>query len=127
MCRERLTIFERKRKMTSGKKIILYCSLVLSCVALVGCGKKVDENKPTSEVKAEAEKMTAEQLRAIAMKYKEAILAKRDEVKKVGAQLQKIPATKMLGEEAKQVTAEIEDLNKSLAALTPSVLKLQPG
>ena len=103
--------------MTSGKKSILYSLLVLSCVALVACGKKVDENKPVSEVKAEAEKMNIEQLRATALKYKEAILAKRGELEKVSAQLTKIPATKMLGEEAKQVMTEIEDLNKSVSAL----------
>jgi len=116
-CTKRLTIFERKRKMTSGKKSILYCLVVLSCVALVACGKKVDENKPVSEVKAEAEKMNIEQLRATALKYKEAILAKKEELEKVSAQFTKIPATKMLGEEAKQVMAEIEDLNKSVSAL----------
>lgn len=103
--------------MTSGKKSILYCLVALSCVALVACGKKVDENKPVSEAKAEAEKMNIEQLRATAVKYKEAILAKRGELEKVKAQLTKIPATKMLGEETKQVMAEIEDLNKSVSAL----------
>lgn len=103
--------------MTSGKKSVLYCLLVLSCVALVACGKKVDENKPVSEVKAEAEKMNIEQLRATALKYKEAILAKRGELEKIKTQLTKIPATKMLGEEAKQVMAEIGDLNKSVSAL----------
>ena len=103
--------------MTSGKKIILYCLLVLSCVALVGCGKKADENKPTSEVKAEAEQMSVEKLRQMAMKYKDAILAKKGEVEKVGAQLKEIPVTKMLGSEAKEIKTEIEALSKSASAL----------
>ena len=103
--------------MTSGKKIILYCLLVLSCVALVGCGKKADENKPISEIKAEAEQMSVEKLRQMAMKYKDAILAKRGEVDKFAAQLKEIPVTKMLGSEAKEIKAEIEALNKSVSAL----------
>ena len=99
------------------RKTSFYCMLVMCCFMLVGCGKKADESKPVSEVKAEAEKMSVEQLRATAMKYKEAILAKGDEVDKIVAELKKIPVTKMLGEEAKQLKAEIDNLNKSVTLL----------
>lgn len=103
--------------MKSGKKIILYCLLVLYCVVLVGCGKKADENKPISEVKAEAEQMSVEKLRQMAMKYKDAILAKRGEVEKFAAKLKGIPIAEKLGTEAKELTAEIGALNKSVSAL----------
>lgn len=88
------------------------------CLAVMfGCGKKADENKPMSEVKAEAEKMDVEQLRAMALKYKDAIVAKQDEVKKITAQLKKIPIADMLGEEAKGLKSDIGDLTKSISAL----------
>jgi uncharacterized coiled-coil DUF342 family protein len=85
---------------------------------LFGCGKKADENKPLSEVRAEAEKMNAEKLRSMAMDYKEAVLGKKAELEKLAGQLKDIPVAKMLGDEAKGLKAEIEALNKSVSALT---------
>ena len=99
-------------------KIGVYGSLLVLCsIALLGCGSKADENKPMSEVKAEAEKMDTSGLRAMAMDYKEAITAKNGEVDKITAKLKEIPLTEMLGEEAKGLKADIEDLNKSVSAL----------
>jgi len=83
----------------------------------VGCRKKADETKPMGEVKAEAEKMSIDELRDMALKYKEAILAKQSEIDKVMAQLKEIPITKALGEEAKGLKADIENLTKSVKAL----------
>ncbi|MHC4572139.1 MAG: hypothetical protein ACYS0C_08695 [Planctomycetota bacterium] len=103
--------------MKDIRNIMLYCLLALCSFALLGCGKKADENKPISEVKAEAEKMSLDELRSMALKYKEAILAKQDEVAKIGAELKEIPLTKMLGEEAKGLKADIDNLNKSVSAL----------
>jgi len=103
--------------MKDIRNIMLYFLLALCSPALLGCGKKADENKPISEVKAEAEKMSLDGLRSMALKYKEAILAKQDEVAKIGAELKKIPLTKMLGEEAKGLKADIDNLNKSVSAL----------
>ena len=97
--------------------ITLYCLLVLCSVALFGCGKKVDENKPISDVKAEADKMSVKELRSMAMKYKDAIVAKSGEAEKLTAKLKGIPVTKMLGSEAKEIKTEIEALNKSVSAL----------
>ena len=86
-------------------------------LVLLGCGKKADENKPLSEVKAEAEAMSAEQLRAIATKYQEAIVAKKGEVEKFTAKLKDISVTEMLGAEAKEIKADVENINKSVTAL----------
>jgi len=97
---------------------IVFCGLLVFCsLAVLGCGKEADENKPISEVQAEAEKMDTNKLRATAMSYKEAILAKKGEVEKVGAKLKEIPVTEMLGEEAKKLQADIANLNKSANAL----------
>ncbi len=103
--------------MENARKITLYCLLALCLPAMFGCGKKADENKPVSEVKAEAEKMDVEQLRAMALKYKDAIMAKQDEIAKITAELKKIPVAEMLGEEAKGLKADIDDLTKSVSAL----------
>jgi hypothetical protein len=104
--------------MKTSKIIIFYCLPVLCSLLLFGCGKKADENKPLSEVRAEAEKMNAEKLRSMAMDYKEAVLGKKAELEKLAGQLKDIPVAKMLGDEAKGLKAEIEALNKSVSALT---------
>ena len=103
--------------MNITKTTILCCLLVLSSLALYGCGKKADENKPVGEVKAEAEKMSVEKLRSMAMTYKDAITAKKGEVEKLASKLKDIPLTKMLGDEAKGLKADIDGLNKSVSAL----------
>jgi chromosome segregation ATPase len=96
-------------------------ALLLACTLLffVGCGSKsdVDETRPLSEVKSEAETMTVEQLKDIAMKYKKAIEAKQPEINKLMEQLKAVPLTKALGEEAKTLKADIEQLNSSLKSL----------
>ncbi len=98
-------------------KNILYCSLVLCSLVLFGCGKKADENRPTSEVKAEAEQMDVDELKAMAMKYKDAIVAKEPEIRKLADQLKEIPIAKKLGPEAKEITAEMKALSESVSAL----------
>ncbi len=103
--------------MKSVRNAILCCLLVLCPFAILGCGKKADENKPISEVKAEAEKLDTDGLRALAMVYQKAIAAKNGEVEKLTAKLKDIPVTKMLGDEAKELKADIENLNKSISAL----------
>ena len=103
--------------MKTSKILILYCLLVLCSLLLFGCGKKADENKPLSEVRTEAEKMNVEKLRSMAMEYKEAVLGKTAELEKLAGELKAIPVTKMLGDEAKGLKAEIEALNKSASAL----------
>ena len=103
--------------MKDIRNITLYCLLALCSLALTGCGKKADENKPISEVKAEAEEMSVEKLRSMALTYKDAIMAKKSEVEKVTGKLKDIPVAKMLGDEARELMTEIEALNKSVSAL----------
>jgi len=103
--------------MKNAGNITFYCLLVLCSLIVLGCGRKADENKPISEVKAEAEKMNLHQLKSMALKYKDAIAAKNADVKKIAAKLEDIPVTKLLGEEAKGLKADIDNLNKSVSAL----------
>ncbi|MHC4638217.1 MAG: hypothetical protein ACYTBV_12070 [Planctomycetota bacterium] len=103
--------------MNITKNTVLCCLLVLFSLALCGCGKKADEKKPVSEVKAEAEKMSVEELRSMAMAYKETITAKIDEVEKLASQIKDIPLAKMMSDEAKGLKADIDELNKSVSAL----------
>ena len=99
-------------------RIIKSCYLLALCsLFLVSCGKKADENKPISEVKAEAEGMDLEELRSTALKYKDAIFARQDDIAKVTAELKKIPIAKMLGEEAKGLKSDVDNLSKSLSSL----------
>ncbi len=99
------------------RNAVLCCLIALCLFAILGCGKKADENKPISEVKAEAEKMDTDGLRAMAMVYQKAIAAKNGEVEKLTAKLKDIPVTEMLGDEAKELKTDLDDLNKSISAL----------
>ena len=103
--------------MKNVRNSVLCCLIALCLFAILGCGKKADENKPISEVKAEAEKLDTDGLRAMAMVYQKAIAAKNSEVEKVTAKLKDIPVTEMLGSEAKELKTDIDDLNKSISAL----------
>ena len=98
--------------------IVTLSVLLLFCtVGLFGCGKKADETKPISEVKAEAEKMDLAKLTSMAETYKDAITAKKADLEKLVAELKEIPLAKALGEEAKSLKSDMESLNKSLSAL----------
>jgi len=102
-----------------GKKEYAKFLLVLLAVAMLfaGCSKKADENKPLSEVKAEVETMSVAKLKSMAMEYKDAISAKKEEIEKVTGELKNIPVAEMLGNEATELKAEIENLTKSVSAL----------
>ncbi len=99
-------------------KIISICSLlILSSLLLSNCAKKADETRPISDIKTEADKMSVDKLNSMAMKYKDAIAAKKGDLKKIAAKLKDIPLTKMIGTEAKELKGEMEALNKSISAL----------
>jgi len=92
--------------------------LLATCLLTVlGCGKGADENKPVSEIKAEAEKMSVSDLRAMATKYKDAISAKTGEIEKLNEKLKKIPVAEMLNKEAKEIKSQIDSISKSMSAL----------
>jgi hypothetical protein len=103
--------------MKTKMRTVLWCLLGVCLLVIIGCSKKADENKPISEVKAEAEKMSAADLRTTAMSYKGAIEAKGKEVEKLAAKLKEIPVADVLGKEAKALKTEMDNINKSVSAL----------
>jgi hypothetical protein len=95
------------------------CILIASCLfGFAGCSKKADTNKSIADIQAEASKMNAEQLKAKAMEYKDAIVAKKAEIEKVAAKLKEIPITQQIGAEAKALQTDTANLSKTLADLT---------
>jgi len=95
------------------------CILMVGCLlGLVGCSKKADTNKSIADVQAEASKMDVEQLKAKAMEYKNAIVAKKAEIEKVAAKLKAIPITQQMSPEAKALQTDTANLGKALADLT---------
>jgi len=106
--------------MKTGNWLAMLMVLCVGTLILTGCGAKsedADESKPISEVKADAEKMNVEQLRAVALKYKEAIEAKEPEIKKIADKIKEIPITEALGKEATVLKEDLGELNESVTAL----------
>ena len=103
--------------MKTTLRIALPVLVGMFLFSVAGCGKGADENKPVSEVKAEADGMDAAALREMAIAYKEKIIAKKSEAEKIMVKLKEIPVTNLLGEEAKGLKADIETLNTSISNL----------
>lgn len=103
--------------MERNKAVALCGLMILLTAGLFGCGKKADENIPIADVEAEAEQMDVAKLRQKALIYKDAIVDKQDEIKKVSAKLQELGIAKSLTDEAKALTADIDELKKSVIAL----------
>jgi hypothetical protein len=95
------------------------CMLIAGCLlGFTGCSKKADTEKPIADIQAEAGKMNVEQLKAKAMEYKDAIVAKKAEIEKVAAKLKAIPITQQMGDEARGLQTDIATLSKTMANLT---------
>jgi len=121
--------------MRFTKRSIMSCLVVAVLSVTVGCGKKsgeeksagttgtgaaaaaVETEKPVAEIQAKAETMTVDNLKATALKYKEAILAKQVDIEKLTAQIKEIPIAEALGEKAKTLKADLATLETSLKAL----------
>jgi len=112
-----ITFFLEGKKMKAKLNVVFLCLLAACSLVILGCSEKADESKPISEVKAEAEKMSAADLKATATKYKDAVTAKAGEIDKLTAKLKEIPVAEALGKEAKQIKADMETITKSVTAL----------
>jgi Skp family chaperone for outer membrane proteins len=82
-----------------------------------GQAAAVDTEKPVAEIQAQAQTMSVESLKATALKYKEAITAKQAELEKLAAKIKEIPLTEALGEEAKTLKTDLQNLEASVKAL----------
>jgi predicted nucleic acid-binding Zn-ribbon protein len=114
--------------------LVLCCLVAFSCLVFAGCKKaeegappaptsagagtvKVDTEKPVAEVQTEAQKMSVENLKAVALQYKQAITAKQAELEKLIAKIKEIPLTEALGQEAQALKTDVKSLETSLSAL----------
>jgi polyhydroxyalkanoate synthesis regulator phasin len=108
-----------KEKIMNARLSVVLCLLLAGVLVVGGCGKKADENKPISEVQADAEKMNADELKAMVDQYTDAIAAKQGDVEKLAADLKEIPVTEMLtSEKAKSLKADMGEIEKSVSALS---------
>ena len=104
--------------MNKAIKITMCLCFDAALVSLAGCRKTVDENKSVSEIRAEAEKMSVNDLKAMAEKYKNAILAKKADIEKYTNQLKDVPVGDLMGDKAKKLGTDVEKATISIAALT---------
>jgi uncharacterized coiled-coil DUF342 family protein len=88
--------------------------VVFSIFILFGCGKKADESKPLSEVKAEAAEMNADDLREMALVYKETIQENLEEIDRIKNEIKEIPLKEILGDQAKELKQDLEPIIKSI-------------
>jgi hypothetical protein len=77
----------------------------------------VDIQKPIAELEAAAQNMSVDDLKATALKYKDAILSKQPEVEKLLAKIKEIPITEALGQEAKTLKTDLQNLESTVGAL----------
>jgi archaellum component FlaC len=110
------TLFGEPKMKRIEIALVVVCAVCIA-VGFVGCAGKADENKPMTDVQAEAQKMNAEQLKAAAMKYRDAIMAKQTDVEKVMAKLKAIPPAEIMSKDAEQVRQEVDNISKSIKAL----------
>jgi uncharacterized coiled-coil DUF342 family protein len=123
-------------------KIISLCTALIFCsLSVFGCRKKADESEKAqetakveeikkvaqalkadvttaiNEIKAEVGKLNVQQLRETALQYQQLIQSKTSELDKINNQLKEMDLTKALGDEAKDLRAEFENITKSISAL----------
>lgn len=123
--------------MRCERNATIICLLILLFLLGAGCDRKpaaeqpaapaqpqtqtnagvVDIDQPISEVEAEAETMSVDNLKATALKYKEAILAKQADLEKLAAKVKEIPVMEALGQEAQALKTDLSNVEDTLAAL----------
>lgn len=90
----------------------------LLVAVLAGCGGSgIDENKPVSQVAADAQKMTQADLQKMVSKYEAAIAAKGKEVESLTAKIKEIPLTELLGDKAETLKGDISKVTTSIGKL----------
>ena len=100
------------------KSFLLLCLLAALVLVVIGCGKKADENKPISQVQAEAGKMSVDQLRTAALECKNALMAKKGELSKLEEKVKMLTSDKIISGEGQKLTTDIQSAGKSIADLT---------
>ncbi len=107
--------------------LILCCLAASSFLVVVSCRKQADEGtpappqvdveKPVAQVQTEAQAMSVEDLKATALQYKQAIMARQAELEKLMAKIKEIPLTEALGQEAQALKSDLKSLETSVNSL----------
>jgi len=87
---------------------------------LAGCGgskSSIDENKPVSQVAADAQKMTQADLQKMVDVYNAAIAEKGKELEALTAKVKEIPLTELMGEKAKALKTDVSKITTSMGKL----------
>ena len=99
------------------KRYGLLAGLMLAAM-LTGCGGSgIDENKPVSQVAADAQKMTQADLQKMVAKYDAAIAEKSKELQALAAKVKEIPLTELMGEKAKTLKGDMSKITTSIDKL----------
>jgi hypothetical protein len=77
----------------------------------------IDAARPLTDIKAEAEKMSIDQLTQTALKYKEIIVEKTSQIQPLLEQIKSISPTQLLGAEAKETKNQLTQLKETISAL----------
>ena len=94
---------------------------MLAVGMLTGCGEKADENKTPEQIKSEVASWDAAKI------YKKAIEEKSKELAKVMDQIKEIPLQEQLGEKAKDLRAQADEIGKSLGKLKDNMAAYVDG
>jgi hypothetical protein len=105
----------------------LFCLIAISMTVFVtaGCSKKVDENKPLEQVRAEAGKMSVDDLRKMCIKYKTAIAEREEQISTEGAKVKEVPVSQVLrgvDNDSDKIKRKITELASSEKALVERFL-----
>jgi Skp family chaperone for outer membrane proteins len=101
------------------KKVYGLLAGLMIVAMLTGCGgsSTIDENKPVSQIAADASKMGQAELQTMVTKYEAAIAGKGKEVEALMAKVKEIPLTEMMGDKAKTLKDDISKVKTSIDKL----------
>ena len=98
--------------------LAVLCGTALSLA--VGCGGGASEDKPLDQVTAEAEKMSAEQLRSKVQQYIDAVEKRIGDLKSVQDDYAEIKPTELMSQKAKDLQEKVSEINTSVAVAVAS-------
>ena len=100
------------------RKLSVWMFLGIIFLAIAGCAKKADTNKPVEQIKTEVEKMSLKDVETNAKAYAQEIEAKKSEVTAVTQKVKSLSATEIFGEKARGLKDQIAKLGTEVNALT---------
>ena len=101
------------------KRMMTMLTVLAVAFTLAGCGgKTADTTTPVEQVKAEAQKMDTQAIQKTVDAYKAAIAAKEAELQQVAGKVKTIPVAEMLGDKAKELKAQNDQIQSTIKALS---------